>query len=138
MKIKYAKFIFTVVLCLVMFLNMIFLAFDGLRASMENLPKGILVHSAESSDKKMVLNMYKAELNGVGTAVRGEIILKDGSLKNIYWDIGQTEVIAFWTGKNTVYINGNNINIYGTAFDSRVRIELPEASYKNIENKMRG
>jgi hypothetical protein len=115
---------------------MAFLAVDGLGNSLEGLPKGKLVLSSKSADKKMSLNIYKAELNGVDTAVRGEVVFEDGSLRNIYWDIGQEDTSAKWANNDTVIINGNYISIDGIVFDSRRRIELPEASYKNIESKI--
>ncbi len=132
MKFKYANFIVTTVLCFVLIFNMVFLAIDGLSYSMENLPEGKLVYSVISANKRQKLNMYVAELNGVGTAVRGEVQLKDGSIKNVYWCIDETRTNASWVNEKMVEINGHKIHLDGELFDSRKRIELPEASYKNL------
>ena len=129
MKIKYAEFVVTMLLCFVMIFNMVFLAIDGLGRDLNNLPEGELVASYLGFDKKTSLNIYTSSLNGVGTAVRGEIAFNDGSTKNVYWCINETQTSAAWQDENTVVINGNQIAIDGEPYDSRTRIELPEASY---------
>ena len=132
MKIKYAEFIFTLTLCFVLVFNMIFVAIDGLGGGLENLPEGELVFSVQSGKKDKTLNLYTASLSGVGNAVRGEVKWSDGTTKNVYWCINETKYSAAWQDDSTVIINGNPINIYGELYDSRTRIELPEASYKNL------
>ncbi len=132
MKVKYAEFIFTVLLCFVLIFNMVFIAIDGLGGSLDNLPEGELVFSAQSEKKDKTLNIYTTSLSGVGNAVRGEVLWSDGTTKNIYWCINETECVATWQDENTVLINGNYIALDGEPFDSRKRIELPEASYKNL------
>jgi hypothetical protein len=123
-------------MCLVLIVtvvNMFGLAYDGLSNSMADLPKGELVASIPSTDKKHTLNLYKASLTGVGHAVRGEIVdAKNQEVKNIYWQLDTKIAEAFWVNKSAVNINGNVVNINGEPYDSRKVIELPDASLKNL------
>lgn len=133
MKAKYSEFVFVVLVMLVSIFNMCGLLFDGTVNSTADLPTGELRESIPSKDNKNTLNLYVAYLNGVGYAVRGEVVsAADSEVNNIYWQIGTDELHAAWINKDTVMINGNRVNINGTPFDSRGKIELPEASYKNI------
>lgn len=132
MKHKCTEFIFVIIFVFVLVFNMIGISIDGLGNSLKNLPEGKLQKTYINSNNS-VLNLYTAELKGVGTAVRGEVVLNDGTTKNIYWAIGETSAEGAWINETTVKINGNNVSLDGEPFDSRRRIELPDASYKNIK-----
>ena len=133
MKCKYTEFIIMCLVLIVTVVNMFGLAYDGLSNSMADLPKGELVASIPSTDKKHTLNLYKASLSGVGSAVRGEIVdAKSGENQNVYWQLDTKIAEAFWVNKNAVNINGNVVNINGEPYDSRKVIELPDASLKNL------
>ncbi len=138
MKCKYTEFIIMCLVLIVTVVNMVGLAYDGLAHSLSDLPKGELVQSIESADKKLTLNLYKASLTGVGHAVRGEIVdAKNQEIRNIYWQLDTKIAEGFWVNKNTVNINGNVVNVDGEPYDSRKAIELPDASLKNLIQKTR-
>ena len=83
-----------------------------------------------SPDGKNTLRIYSVEIDGIGTAVRGEIVSTDRTY-NIYWETGTTSAIAAWVDDSTVDINGNTVNINGKPYDSRRQIEIPSGSAKN-------
>lgn len=133
MKIKYIEFIFVMITLIVTLFNMICFAVDGLTNKTSDLPEGEFVAEYPNYDNSAVVKIYSATLNGVCTAIRGEVVKSSGGeTKNIYWQLDESNAQVQWVGKNTVYINGNAVNINGDPYDGRSKIKLPEASLKNM------
>ena len=135
MKFKYKEGVFVFLLVFVMLFNAIGLANSTLSYSMTDLPKGEWICCEPSPDGTKELNIYMAELEGVVTALRGEVSYLnekgDEKTRNVYWQEGEKNVIATWKDAETVTINDKEIKIFGEPYDSRTQIILPEHSAKN-------
>ncbi|MBE6762586.1 MAG: hypothetical protein E7551_09945 [Ruminococcaceae bacterium] len=135
MKIKYAEPIFVFLIIIVMLFNAVGLAVDAFSYDMEELPVGKCLYSELFPSDSKNLSLYLVELDGVNTAVRGEVSYFDENnqkvTRNVYWQVGEKTAIAGWKDENTVTINNKDIKINGEPYDSRTQIELPEYSAKN-------
>ena len=117
-----------------MLFNAIGLAYDTFNYSMDDLPEGKELYYELCPNDAKIFKLYLVELEGVDTALRGEVsYYKDEKLivKNVYWQIGKKTVKAGWKDKNTITVDDKDINIYNQTYDSRTQIELPEYSAKN-------
>lgn len=132
------KHLFSLVFCLLTLLvslfNMVGMAIDGFFYNLKDLPTGQPLYSSMSPDGKTTLKLYKVELNGVGSAIRGELITADKT-ENVYWEVGAKSAISTWTSNNNMIINDHFVSKNGDKYDSRRQIELPEASAKSRLNK---
>lgn len=135
MKIKYAEPIAVFLLVFVMLFNAIGMAVDAFGYNMEDLPTGKRLYYELLPNDTKSFSLYLVELDGVNTAIRGEVSYfnEKGEMetRNIYWQVGAKTAIAGWKDENTITINGKDIKIYGEPYDSRTQIELPEHSAKN-------
>ncbi len=136
MKSRVFELVFVLVFLFVTIFNMIGLAIDSFGFDMSDLPQGEFLYSAMSPDGENTLKIYRVTVERIGVAIRGEIVpagvqAEQAAAKNIYWETGADTAIAAWTGEGAVSINGHEVNIGGTPYDSRRQIELPEASAKN-------
>lgn len=130
MKSKAFRITFLAVLLAVFFVNMGYFIHNAFFYSLENLPQGVLNYPVMSPNGQATLRIYSVEIDGIGTAVRGEVITEEKT-ENIYWETGTTTAIATWVDDETVEINGNTVNINGKPYDSRRAIELPTGSAKS-------
>ena len=134
-KIKYAEPIFVFLVIFVMLFNAIGLAVDAFSYDMEELPVGKRLYYELLPNDTKSFSLYLVELDGVNTAIRGEVsYFNENSemvTRNIYWQVGEKTAIAGWKDENTVTINNKDIKINGEPYDSRTQIELPEHSAKN-------
>ena len=130
MKSKAIRVIIPVLLFVVCVVNVGYFIHNAFFYSLDGLPQGNLSFPVMSPDGKNTLRIYSVEIDGIGTAVRGEIISTDRTY-NIYWETGTTSAIAAWVDDSTVDINGNTVNINGKPYDSRRQIEIPSGSAKN-------
>ena len=141
MKPKYAEPIFVFLLICVMLFNVVFTAMDAFGNSMERLPKGSFLYSVMSPDGKNTFSLYLVEIEGVNTALRGEVASFSETevieKRNVYWQVGAKTAIAGWKDENTITVNDKEIKLTGEPYDSRNQIELPEHSAKNrtLNNK---
>lgn len=135
MKIKYAEPIFVFSIIIVMLFNAVGLAVDAFSYDMEELPEGKRLYYELLPNDTKSFSLYLVELDGVNTAIRGEVSYFDENdemvTRNIYWQVGEKTAIAGWKDENTVTINNKDIKINGEPYDSRTQIELPEYSAKN-------
>ena len=87
--------------------------------SMNNLPSGELIFSAESPNGQYTINLYL--VNGGATtdyAVRGELC--DGKqTKNIYWQYHEHRSNVSWIGEHEVEINGITLDVRSDIYDWR-------------------
>lgn len=130
MKSKAIRVIIPVLLFAVCMVNIGYFIHNAFFYSLKSLPQGNLSFPVMSPDGRNTLRIYSVEIDGIGQAVRGEIVSKERTY-NIYWETGTTTAIAAWVDDSTVEINGNAVNIHGTPYDSRRQIELPTGSAKN-------
>lgn len=88
-------------------LAIIFIVLNSFDFEMLNLPKGELIQSKDSPNKKYTLNAYyvkNEKENKVG--VRVELIdNKNGKGKNIYWAYPENNVEIIWVDENHADIN---------------------------------
>lgn len=135
MKIKYAEPVFVFLIIIVLLFNAIGLAVDAFSYDMEDLPEGERLYYELLPNDTKSFSLYLVELDGVNTAIRGEVSYFDENNKmvtrNIYWQVGEKTAIAGWKDENTVTVNNKDIKINGEPYDSRTQIELPEYSAKN-------
>lgn len=137
MKFKYKEAVFVFLLVFVMLFNAFGLAYDAFNYSMEDLPEGRELYRELClyGDTKSEFRLYLVELEGVNTALRGEVSYfdedKNMKTRNIYWQVGKKTVSAGWKDENTITVDDKDINIYTESYDSRTQIELPEHSAKN-------
>ena len=115
MKFKYKEGIFTIVLVFVMLFNAVGMAVDAFGYSMEDLPKGQKLYYELCPNDSKIFSLYLVELEGINTALRGEVTYFDdeGELqnRNIYWQVGKKTAIAGWKDENTVTIDNKDIKI---------------------------
>lgn len=135
MKFKYAEPIAVFSLIFVMLFNAIGMAVDAFGYDMEELPTGERLYYELLPNDTKSFSLYLVELDGVNTAIRGEVSYfnENGEMetRNIYWQVGAKTAIAGWKDENTITINNKDIKINGEPYDSRTQIELPEHSAKN-------
>ena len=131
----YKKAVFTFVLVFVMLFNAVGMAIDAFSYDMDDLPEGKKLYYELCPNASKVFSLYLVELEGINTALRGEVAYFDeeGTLqtRNIYWQVGKKTAIAGWKDENTVTVDNKDINITGEPYDCRTQIELPEYSAKN-------
>jgi hypothetical protein len=118
-----------------MLFNLIFMAIDAFGNSMERLPKGSFLYSVMSPDGKNTFSLYLVKIEGVNTALRGEVASvsdnEEIEKRNVYWQVGVKTAIAGWKDENTITVNDKEIKLSGEPYDSRTQIVLPEHSAKN-------
>lgn len=135
MKVKYVEPILVFLLIFVMLFNAIGMAVDAFGYDMEELPKGKRLYYELLPNDTKSFSLYLVEIDGVNTAIRGEVSYfnESGNMetRNIYWQVGVKTAIAGWKDENTITINDQDIKINGEPYDSRTQIELPEYSAKN-------
>lgn len=130
MKSKAIRIMIPVILFLVTAVNAFYFIRSSFFYTVDNLPKGEFLYSVMSPNGQNTLRVYRVEIEGIGKAVRGEIVSTDKTY-NIYWETGTISAIASWVNTKVVDINGNTVHIAGEPYDSRRQIELPSASAKN-------
>jgi len=81
---------------------------------MIGLPKGKIVKSEISFDKKHTMNAYFIYGGPISAdAIRVEIVDNDTHKKrNIYWKDKENSISIKWLDNNTVEVNGRKINIF--------------------------
>lgn len=89
---------------------------------MGRLPEGEFLTEETSPDGQYTVKMYVA--NGGATtsyAVRGELVFneKNGKSKNIYWNYREETAHIVWKDKDTVVINGKELDVPKDTFDFR-------------------
>lgn len=135
MKFKYKEAVFAFLLVFVMLFNAIGMAVDAFSYDMEDLPEGKRLYYELCPNDSKSFSLYLVELEGINTALRGEVSYfdEDGKMqtRNIYWQVGKKTAIAGWKDEDTVTVDNKDININGEPYDSRTQIELPEYSAKN-------
>ena len=86
-----------------------------------------------SPDTSKTIKIYKVEVLEYGVGIRGELIeiVNDKEVvKNVYWQTFNSNATVSWINENVVQINNEIIDLNGTPFDCRRKIEIPEASAK--------
>jgi hypothetical protein len=87
---------------------------------MNNLPEGDYLSSYDSPSKDYSINIYLC--NGGATtdfSIRGELVIKNESKKNIYWSYHEQEANVEWIDDDTVIINGRTLNVLEDIYDFR-------------------
>lgn len=81
---------------------------------------GELINSVESPNKAYTINAYLHENSLSSDAVRCEVVnnVNDKS-RNIYWDYPRSSAEIYWTGEESVNINGVELNIKTDIYDFR-------------------
>ena len=89
---------------------------------MSRLPKGDLLTEVYSPDGFYSIKAYLTD-GGATTsyAIRGELNFHNNNKnpRNIYWNYRQNEATIEWIDKNTVVINGHELDVPNEKFDYR-------------------
>ncbi|MFZ7942464.1 DUF5412 domain-containing protein [Neobacillus sp. 19] len=89
---------------------------------MQHLPTGEYLTEETSPDGKYTVKAYRN--NGSATvsySIRGELIFNERNKKskNIYWNYRENTAIISWIDKDTVEINGHQLDVPNEKFDYR-------------------
>lgn len=135
MKARFIEGIFAFIFVAVMLFNTIGMAVDAFSYDMDELPVGEKLFSEPSPDRSKNITFYLVEIEGVNTAIRGELSYTNDKgeteIRNIYWQVGTETVQAEWVDEKMILINENEVYPDGDPYDSRTQIILPEYSAKN-------
>jgi len=110
-----------VISCLVL-LVCLYQAYDYYKSSCFScLPTGVLTKQLLSPDQKNTLKIYRIESEAmqVSDAIRAEVQFNNGEKRNILYQSRQSDAEVKWIDNDTVVINGIQLNIWGSQYDSR-------------------
>ena len=90
-------------------------------STMDNLPTGEIITSADSPDGTYRVSAYLCDGGAtVDYAVRGEVTtLSTGEHRNIYWEYHCEDAKIEWLDDNTVKINGRQLDVRKDIYDYR-------------------
>lgn len=87
--------------------------------SMSRLPEGEFLEKYTSPNGTYELSIYLSE--GEDNAIRGELNSSELHIdgKNIYWEFPKETVYVKWIDNDTVQINGHELELPNSLYDSR-------------------
>lgn len=92
---------------------------ESLFSDISSLPTGEAAASFSSPKADKVINTYLVE-NSLGTAIRAEVSLKNGSKRNVFWQTDLDTVEVVWQTNSVVMINSIPIDVSnGGYYDCR-------------------
>lgn len=114
-------YILALVAVITIIINTAWTTFDMYSSDLSDVPKGEFLFSSLSPSSNYTVQMYLVDCgNTLGRGVRGEVIdMQTGQSRNIYWDLGEPNVIVGWLDEHVVDINGKSLNILTDTYDWR-------------------
>ncbi len=92
---------------------------ESLFSDISSLPVGDAIASFSSPNADKVITTYLIN-NSLGSAVRGEVKFKDGSVRNVFWQTDIENVDIVWQTNNVAVINSIPIDVSkGGYYDCR-------------------
>ncbi|HHW46008.1 MAG TPA: DUF5412 domain-containing protein [Clostridiales bacterium] len=102
-------------------INTAWTTFDMYSSDIGDVPRGEFLFSSLSPNNNYTVQMYLVDCgNTLGRGVRGEVIdMQTGQSRDIYWNLGEPNVIVGWLDEYVVDISGKSLNILTDKFDWR-------------------
>lgn len=119
MKNKYAFLLLYIAALIISLINTAFSLKNYLFADINELPAGRLVAEVPSPTGEKTVNVYLVK-NSLGSAVRGELVLKSGEAKNVFWQTDIDGVNVTWGNEELIFFNDVPISGDGShSYDCR-------------------
>lgn len=111
----------SIIAALTTIINTAWTTFDMYSYDLNDVPKGDFLFSSLSPNNNYTVQMYMVDCGEtLGKGVRGEVIdMQTGQSRNIYWNLGEPNVIVGWLDEYVIDINGKSLNILTDTFDWR-------------------
>ena len=106
----------------------------SLNYDINRLPVGEFMFSTMSKDTTKTVKIYKVTVPQLGTGIRGELIYKKDGQEvetNIYWQTNEDNATVSWIDNTTVQINDIIIDVQGSPYDCRSKIDIPDVTAKS-------